>query len=356
MKTFFTTSILLFFFVIAFNLFVDKNFFWHRQNAFAQQNLNDGDCINISEEKFTGNDRLSQRTIRKKMKRPDIVAFSSSRGAYADFSFFPGKKVYNTAVSISLLEDYIDVWMDLKKQNKIPSEAIIFLDGWIFNDGIVNFRSWDSVSGFLDFLKEQNISNELPPEQANRYHFEKKERLKKNLLNLISYPQTLTSLEVLLKNQYKNLDIKKCKSITDEQTYMTWMGAHWSLKITKPEDLARLINEKDSGLVYMDPWQKNDFMVKVLKTFIEDMKKNNVKVHIITPLVHPIALLEIKDTKPVKDFEAIVADLKNDSSIHVCDIYDSKKVPCENNEFKDAIHMTKTCLGKLMKFCGIINN
>jgi len=354
MKTFIITSVLLFIGVISFNVFVDKNFFWHRNSNFKHLKLTQGSCLKLSGEKMTGNDRLVHRQLRKDLMSPDTVIYASSRGAYADYGFFPGKNVYSTASSIALLEDYVDAWVDLKEMGKIPKEAVIFLDGWIFNDAINQFRSWDSLEGFNKFLKQVGLEDEMPPALKKRYRNEVKEGYRLNILNLLSFSQSEVSLKLLLSGEYKSLEILPCQDIKDDQTYMTWMGAHLSSKMPNHVDLIKTVGHPRSGLNYLDPWQKSDFLIKVFQVFIQDMMKNGVKVKIVTPLMHPTSASFIVEHEGVKDFKKIVSSLKAVDGFDVCDAFEADKVGCGQFDFKDGLHMTRECTGKLLKFCKII--
>ncbi len=354
MKTFFITFFSFLLTIIAFNLYVDKNFFWHRQVAFENFKLEKGECLKFAGEKLSGTDRLAHRFLRKHMPIPDTVIFSSSRGAYADQEMFKNKIIYNSASSISLLEDYVDVWMDLKAQQKIPSEVIIFFDPWIFNQNISNFRSWDSLTGLGKFLNENSNNVSYPNSQKKYYLKQKIERWRIAILNLISFEQTLNSWDVFAHTDYKNLEIKKCSDINDELTYLSYSGAHISKKYPTPLELHHIVSAKDSGLSYIDPWQKNPFLVEVFDAFLSDMLSRNVKIHIVAPLTHPVSFTHASMTPAMIDYRDSLNKFQQDPRLNVCNAIDLNPIPCEKNEFKDAIHMTRSCTEKLLKYCQIL--
>ncbi len=362
MKSFIITFFSAFFLVIGFNFYIDKNFFWHRNKKFQEKILNANECLLFSGEKLSQTDRLAQRQNRKYLDEIQTLILSSSRGAYAQKSMFPNQKIYNFAASISLLEDFVDVWEDLLAQNKIPQKVIFFLDPWIFNETTANYRSFDSLKGQDQFLAKHNLT--LPDSLKNFYKREKKEKLRLAILNLFSFEQTQISFELWLKNEYKDFQISPCSDVihdmNNHQTYMDDRGSHYSNKYPTAMELEKMTSPKTSALSYLDPWTFSPIKLEILKALIQEMLSKNIKVHVLTPLYHPTSFSHIEQSDPIVKYKNVLDNLHNEiEGINICQVYDPKTIGCTSpdfpdtfkDHFKDAIHMTPACTEKLLSYC-----
>ena len=63
----------------------------------------------------------------------EIMAFGSSRSKGINRDMFPGRSLYNAAVSAGSLEDFIGIYQLLHEKNLVPHEVILETSAWILN-------------------------------------------------------------------------------------------------------------------------------------------------------------------------------------------------------------------------------
>ena len=132
---------------------------------------------------------------------PEVLVLGSSRVQNIDSSFFPGKRLFNSAVPQACLEDIVAIFHLYDKYNKLPQKIVIGIDPWDFNQN-KNQGRWKTLrSEFNEFksqsgrLKKQNKPIRQP-DLATKW-FNKLEDVRGDLEVLLSSSYFQHSLKAL---------------------------------------------------------------------------------------------------------------------------------------------------------------
>lgn len=356
MKVFWTTFTLSFIAVMGFNLYVDKDYRFYRNPLAEQRKLEKNECLDLG---HLESDRLAKYELLKHVPPMDVLFMGSSRVSYVDKSMVKDQfSFYNANFSIGLLEDYIATWQMIKKSGKpLPKFVVIFIDHWDFNQK-TKFRGWSSIPAMKEFLVDQGIKLENFKKPWRFYTQIQYKRVIEAISDLSSFTSFQESIEHIGAGRLKGEKFLDCQNLPNKSKAFLVEDGHaiYPFYHPAPEEVAEDALRVETALQFADPWVINQAIIDYFKVMLDDAKKNNVKVVLVTPLWHPVSLDKILSNTQGKivfdDYFSLMNDLANSSGIPLCRETSAELVGCSGNEFTDSIHMDEHCSQKLLKYCA----
>ena len=262
---------------------------------------------------------------------PRILVIGSSRVLQISNKNF-NTQVLNLSVSGASIQDQIAITEMALEKFEID-KILLGVDPWLLND---NFRPsrWKSIS------KEFEIS------LNNIQSKSKKQNIKKN--NLIEsynfYEKILEKIYTFFNIRKLDLEINKNEINSLTKDYYLRDGSYVYGK-KEPQ-------EKLKGVVIkyaMNKYKFSNNNYNLYKSFIEYLVNFHGKeiILILTPYHLPSYELTIASKPFYLDLENKFKKLSEEINIKIIGSYNPSKIPCDQNEFYDAMHPKDSCMIKL---------
>ncbi len=297
---------------------------------------------------------------------PDLVVFGSSRALLVNASLFKKQvRVYNLAVTVTKVEDYVAFWQTLKKTGKIPKYILIFVDPWVFNknatfqyhhvthrlaeefsftkttpkgvgalfERVLHHSAWSQAIYFITTL----------PEMMKGMEF------KYALIQLALYHNRAPKLEIMTAN---NISKQFHGYRSDGSCYM-----HVPPKPLKQmqqetlQEIPRLTN----GMTFYH-WLKDDNALAMFDLFLKNAETHGVRLFLILPPYQQTALqwfqADRASSSAMQQYEKSVVSMASaHPNLPVCNAIDPAFSHCPETEFTDWIHTNETCTKKVLTAC-----
>jgi hypothetical protein len=305
------------------------------------------------------NERIFQAQRLAAIPPPRVVAFGSSRVMQLDTALLglaPGE-FYNTALSSGTVEDFIGLWMALKRLGKTPEVAYFSIDGWVFNERFpqVGWLAYaDEVARFSagsSGAAAQAMAR-LSLLQYRWYHA-------KELLSYAVLRQSAQDLRAVLRGQRR--------SHHDEPEALVPEGAAAGLRALRAD--GSLIYERavqartpddvreHAGYYLRDSVHLTDFhwdaaRAARLGALWRDLRAEGVTVLAYMPPYHPAVWRALsRDARTAGPLARAREFLRGQAAalgVRFADFSDPASIPCAETEFFDGVHPRPGCLGKLL--------
>jgi hypothetical protein len=266
--------------------------------------------------------------------KPDIMVFGSSRALRIDSSMFPaGTRMYNASVSSASLDDYEAMWSLAKSEDKIPKEALVFLDNAQFSlpDRPSRLRS-----------------------AADEFH------------RFISGELFLSALQHLWTNPMETLRLRPAARVVDlghipqgascfrndgSYIYPDGLAQSFDPSLLK----AQLTTDFNvwflaGALLTRDPAMAGGFA-----NLVSDMESNGVRVFLVESPFQPMMLSRMmaqpETARALADVKAYADTIAQKSGARLCRTFDPRVPACGPQEFQEGIHPLNSCLRKLISYC-----
>lgn len=275
---------------------------------------------------------------------PKILLMGSSRLMLADFAMFNKEhSLFNSSISVAVIQDMAAIWQSLKKQKKIPDYFVISLDPWIFNRN--NGRTeWKSIQKqYHDFL------DSYPEPCWKRYY-----------RRLFSKFRLWTTGS----HQMNSMNIVNESEVKPEQSGKRGDGSHVYptdyINESDSKKIRKKVDEYLQGCVFsMCNWEFNEEVYQALVSFLRDVQAYGGNILLILPPYHPnvykkLYVNEGQYRKALLEVENVYQSRlqsEKDLQINFCNVLDPAKTNCDQDEFIDGMHYRKSCTEKIIKAC-----
>lgn len=272
------------------------------------------------------------------VQKINMLLMGSSRIMEVDSNLFrEDVNMFNSSISVGVIQDFAAIWQGLKNQSKIPEYFIISLDPWVFNKN--NRRNeWRSNQKLYDqFLNHVKIS--------------KWEMWKHSLF---SPPKKPNDWSVVPESEMKSTQRGK--------------RGDGSFVFERPiprSDQDRYVRGEAQkylqGCIFsICDWEFDEHQYQVLVQLLQEIQSQGGKVLLILPPYHPLVynkLYQANDSYrgilPGVE-QTLTTRLKKEPGLtfDFCNALNAEAIGCRLDEFTDGMHYQQSCAEKMVKFCA----
>ena len=293
---------------------------------------------------YNYDERILQREITEVLNhKPDILVLGSSRSLLIKQEFVPrNKEIYNSSVSGASIEDLISIYQLYKAKGNLPSQIILGIDPWMFNENNGQVR-WKSISKQynLFFNKESNLSNTIG---IGKYR------------QLFSFSYFQSSLKLIpdvitRKNLPIPSDIEENETITKLLDGSIKYGNNYRL-ISPEKVMQSALEYKSNTPIYLlgDYTELSKDCISKFTSLIEDIEKQGIAVAFFLAPYHPIVYDEIEKEYPkVLESEQFIIDYARQKSYPVIGSFNPSKTKTNALFFYDGMHLKEEGVEKIIK-------
>ncbi|MEZ4820505.1 MAG: hypothetical protein R3A45_11735 [Bdellovibrionota bacterium] len=254
----------------------------------------------------------------------------------ANSSFFqPQLKIFNTAMSVGIIQDFVAVWQKVKQLNKIPTTIIMLIDPWALNVHN-NSDAWKSIRHlYQSFLEKDTYSNE-----------ENRVQTKNASLFAIKKKDIIPQSQMLSEMAGRRGD----GGYIYPQSY---------LKPLSLETIQKKAAAYTQGCVFsMCPWEFDHQIANVLTQLFDEFHENTISLFVIVPPYEPSVydfLVNEKEyslaLQEVQDFLENKLPQTTKLNFKLCNYLNPEIPKCNTLEYIDGMHYRKSCLRKQFRAC-----
>lgn len=318
----------------------NARFFNAPEYAIAQSWLNQNN-IAFS---FDYDDRIAHKYYITQSEKKDIIVLGSSRSTKIDKDFFKNKTFFNHSVTGADLEDYIGIYQLLVKKNTVPKEIIIGVDPWVLSEYKAKPKRWiDLRKEFYTFNK-----NNFTPQNISMAFYYYQEKYK----TFFYLPHIQYTIErILLTMSARFLNHKTLYSpTTDSDSFLPVVHADGSIaesqkiRMKKPEDVTMEIKASKTLCPTELNRQLSKTKISIFNTFLNALKKQNIKITVWLAPFHPITYTEIQSNPSCNlaiSVEDYVRDISKKYNASIIGSYNPNHYNLKDGDFYDSIHPKK---------------
>ncbi len=367
MKSFFGTFFLGLGLIATFNYSRDSAFHWHSIPFEIEKEMLSTECLSVPGNFTEWEVKLAQL---KTMQTPDLVIMGSSRMMQVTSDMFGDDlKTYNMGFSGSVVESYVVNWQQLKELNKLPKYLIIGLDPWVVND---NWFETVKAKGpglvlLEHFFKGKADQNTKSLGRLTKNFVRRANEFGDEITELLSWTVTKANFHAPLALPAavdKTKQVKFVKIADRPKNQYCWRS-DGSLIYSASAAPVRNLEEvrqygrgwaSDPNVYGFSHWHFNSSEMSLFKLLIEDIGQSGVKVLVISPPFHKLALEVIYSradyAEAIPQFENAMNEAKvQNPKFEFCNAIAPEKSGCEEIEFLDGMHPLGLCMARVMQYC-----
>ena len=291
-------------------------------------------------------DRRFQKARIEVMPRARVAVFGSSRilPLSTAAAGLPPGALFNAGVGAATVEDYIALWMRLRKQEKVPDVAVFSVDAWVVDWAQPPAR-WRSLAGdvteFLDAHGRGSAELWSRSRQAVFLWERAKDLLSYSLLRV-----TIRDLRQVWRTRTAP-DAGVAARLAEEDYGARWEGQG-------EEQVRRIaIEYARAGADGLRDFHLDRQRVEWLEALWRDMRAHQVTVLVYMPPYHPAtwALLQAdpRAAQALRSTHDALGDTARAAGVGFHDASDPARIPCAESEFYDGRHPKGVCLGRVVK-------
>jgi hypothetical protein len=318
--------------------------FFNKSEKFAAETILSGNNLSFSSELDM---RIVQKYIIKNYtKKIDTVVFGSSRSMKIDHKFFPDSNFFNNSVPEADLSDYIALYGIYKKIHNKPDTIIINVDPWDFEKDY-NKPMLRSFDGEFYAAASSYVSWSEP-----RYSLWLLKRILTTTFSISHFQYSLKKfiLTIFLKSSDKNY------STTNAEGYFPTILSDGSLTESQK------IRSKNEDKVAADiiklptscPASFNSRMssekIYLFTKFIEEVRKEKIKIEFWLAPVHPIAYNEMLNNPKCRigiETENYIRRFAEENNLILLGSYNPSKFGLSAGDFYDEKHPKRDAVQKI---------
>jgi hypothetical protein len=360
MKIFFLTLGFGLFSVVTVNFLVDPAHRWHRAWSSFERNWED-EQVWVSAPQF--NERKFRAEHLRVIEPPDILIMGSSRAMTVKSEHFPGRRVYNTALSGASIEDHVALWQGFKEAGKLPKRVLLYLDTWNLNQNTFARHRWITNFSWLERFYHERLSTEplartlwiATLEQYAMGRFSE-------MVDMASVTLLRQSLFSLFRPNWSNPRDHQVVARTEQPDHREAWARDGSLVHSRnelndrsPASVRQIARDVKNGAAnaYLGNWDFDGNAESALKLMLQDASTSGIEVKIVIPPFHPDTF-KILSTRPeyrkvLPEFNAAIRKLP----VETCDMTDPSVADCSEDEFFDSAHVDAICTKKILERCRI---
>lgn len=284
-------------------------------------------------------------------QKKDVLILGSSRAMVLRSSLFPGKTVFNSAISASYLENVVAITGMYFKQGHIPEEIVIGLDPW-FLDGRGPFRRWKKFKNeYIDALDRFGIHDQ------RRWWLPFRMELPESAIAAFSLSYFQQSFKILLSSSRQT---RASVTVTDQdEGPVRIRRADGS--ISYPDEAKRVSTAEverlahryaNAGAVdYFDGYtQMDENLMNILRQFVEAMHERRVRVVFFLSPFHPYVYSTFVNSERyaiLDRIEQFYRRLAQQEDVPLIGSYNPTLYGCGPDEFYDGIHAKESCVDRI---------
>jgi Protein of unknown function (DUF1574) len=289
-------------------------------------------------------------------KPPEVIVLGSSRSMGISSGFFPNKVLLNNSVSGASIEDYIGIFDLYRIRGLKPKLVIIGLDPWILNRNNGQDR-WKYLND--EYFEMKYILGFHAPDSTS---------IQENLLNKIrKYKEFLSpayfqqSCIYLIQKGRTGKKYWATDKLQAEEPIKIADGSYVygekfrEKKVTDVNSDARVYAMAKPMYSLGGFNELDQSKMQLLDSFIDYLKKNEIRVLIYLPPYHPMVFEVIKTNKAyamVAESEKWYRFLANKHTIKIVGSYDPKISNLEESDFFDGMHPNNQAAQRIFFLCG----
>jgi hypothetical protein len=271
-----------------------------------------------------------------------VIVFGSSRAMQVRSAMFPGRSMFNHAVSGATVEDFMAIVGGYDRRGLLPRQVVFECDPWLLNEHNGQQR-WRSIAADFDYMSRRlGLTAGWAPlvsrRTAGKYfqllspgYFQ--EALRLFNANRSEQPSEGADTQVLLPDGsilYPTIFRERTTAEARAEARRALAGPIYSL----------------SGFDALDP-----NAIRALDALVDYYQRGNVKVSIVLIPYHPVvfsALQSQEQYQLVSASEAYFRKLAASRHLPLAGSYDPVLSGCDETEFFDGMHPNDRCAGRII--------
>lgn len=272
------------------------------------------------------------------VKKIDVLFMGSSRIMEVNSDLFrEDVNMFNSSISVGVIQDFAAIWQSIKNQAKVPGYFIISLDPWVFNKN--NRRNeWRSNQKLYDqFLNHVKISK-WEMWKSSLFSFQKKP----NDWSVV--PESEMQSTQRGKRGDGSFVFERPIPRSDQDRYVLGQAQKYL-----------------QGCIFsICDWEFDENQYQVLVQLLQEIQSQGAKVLLILPPYHPFVYNKLYQA--TDSYRGILPGVEQTLSIRLknepgvafdfCNVLNPVTVGCRLDEFTDGMHYQQSCAEKMIKFCA----
>jgi hypothetical protein len=288
-------------------------------------------------------ERLVQQSyVQKVRKSADVIVFGSSRVMQVRSAMFPGRSMFNHAVSGATIEDFIAIAGAYDRRGLLPRQVVFECDPWLFNAHNGQQR-WRSIADDVDYMSRRlGLAVGWAPlvsrRTAGKYF---------QAVSPAYFQEALRHIGATRSEQLSERGDTQLLLADGSILYPT------AFRQRTPGEASADARRALAGPIY----SLNEFdaldpqAIRALDALVDYYQQAKVKVSIVLIPYHPIvfsALQSQEQYQLVSASEGYFRELAASRHLPLAGSYDPVLSGCDETDFFDGMHPNDRCAGRII--------